>query len=59
MEWVLHVLGLCPDSFSHPSILQELFVGASGWFGLKYLWHRIRHRGCDIKHEHHHDDKKP
>ena len=43
IESILHFLGLCPDNFSHPNILMMFSGAAGGWFGLKYLWHRIWH----------------
>ena len=41
MDWLLHLLGLCPDHMSHPNLItlfSSLFVG---WFGLKYVYFRI------------------
>lgn len=36
MDWLLHLLGICPDSASHPSILA--FLGLfSGYGGLKFF----------------------
>ena len=36
-EAIMHFIGLCPDSMSHPNLIVALASFASGWFGVRYL----------------------
>jgi hypothetical protein len=44
MDWLLHVMGLCPDHASHPNAIVAAGVLAPAWLWCKTMWFKIRRR---------------
>lgn len=44
IEGILHFLGICPDSLSHPNLLNLLTLGISALIGtkLKFFYYKLR-----------------
>jgi len=52
MDFILHLLGLCPDSFSHPSLLMLIPGFGIGWFAhIKGWFHRKKKCDCGCHKE--------